>query len=477
MFIANLDFLNSPPQLYILNKKTNKTLLGGILFFIYFLLMLTIVIFYVFNYYLNDKYSIRYSHYIYYKNQEELFNQNNDRYNNFNFSFNFHNIKTDRHVEDLNADFLFLDFDLNVLRRNTYINSKIKNTTYFIAYFCFGNCSSDSSDDELVYSIEINYTGYKIDHQNENIPLETNNLNHTFTKELFFSLDKTDIFRINFEIIKYKEEKGLLGLFDNWMNNSNEYSCIDIESVEKTESKNYLSLEFGEGGLKFVIKILGTIEFNSDKYVVEEYIRNKKSLLDILANIGSLFSTFLTIFSFFFKFYSRKNDNYTIIKELLSSPRISSNSNINTLNSKTIKFENIPNKNKNYLSFDKKSIDTSKSVPLKTENDNILNKKKITKNNEKQNQHKDDIIYLHKISFIDFLLDNFKCKKYKKKKNSLIIDTCDKIISKYSSVETILYNQLIFENLLKDYELNDPSINKISNNFLIQRLKSINMII
>ena len=50
MFITNLDFLNSPVQLYFFEKKTNKTLLGGILFIIYFLLMITIVTFYVINY-------------------------------------------------------------------------------------------------------------------------------------------------------------------------------------------------------------------------------------------------------------------------------------------------------------------------------------------------------------------------------------------------------------------------------------------
>ena len=43
MFIKNLDFLNSPPQLYFLEKNTNKTLFGGILFIIYFLLMLIIL--------------------------------------------------------------------------------------------------------------------------------------------------------------------------------------------------------------------------------------------------------------------------------------------------------------------------------------------------------------------------------------------------------------------------------------------------
>ena len=53
MFLKKFDFLNSLPQLYFLEKKTNKTLFGGILFIIYFLLMLTISIFYILDYCLN----------------------------------------------------------------------------------------------------------------------------------------------------------------------------------------------------------------------------------------------------------------------------------------------------------------------------------------------------------------------------------------------------------------------------------------
>ena len=107
------------------------------------------------------------------------------------------------------------------------------------------------------------------------------------------------------------------------------------------------------------------------------------------------------------------------------------------------------------------------------ENDNIINNKKITKNNEEQKEEKDDIIYLKKLSLIDFLLDNFKCRNNKKKKKHIIIDVCNKIMYKYTSVETILYNQILFENLLKDYEWSEPSIKKISYNFLIRKLKLI----
>ena len=78
------------------------------------------------------------------------------------------------------------------------------------------------------------------------MPLETNNINYTFSKRLFFTIDKTDIFEFNMEIIRYKEEKGLLGLFENWIDKKKEYRCIDIKSIEKSESNIILDKETGE---------------------------------------------------------------------------------------------------------------------------------------------------------------------------------------------------------------------------------------
>ena len=83
------------------------------------------------------------------------------------------------------------------------------------------------------------------------------------------------------------------------------------------------------------------------------------------------------------------------------------------------------------------------------------------------------ILFIYKIYFIDFLIKNIICKKNKKKKNYIIIDICDEIICKYTSVENILYSQIIFENLLKDYIWNKPFLKKIGYNFLISKLKLI----
>ena len=54
-----------------------------------------------------------------------------------------------------------------------------------------------------------------------------------------------------------------------------------------------------------------------------------------------------------------------------------------------------------------------------------------------------------------------------------IINICNSILFKYTSVEVILYNQIIFENLLKDYKWNDPYLTKLYCNALIKKLKSV----
>ena len=104
--------------------------------------------------------------------------------------------------------------------------------------------------------MDINYPGYKIDHQNEKNPLETNMNDAKFKATLFFNFNIMNVFEINFEILKYKEEKGLLGLFDNWMNEKNEYTCVDIESDTKADSQTLLDIDEEREGGKYIMKIL-----------------------------------------------------------------------------------------------------------------------------------------------------------------------------------------------------------------------------
>ena len=54
----NLDFLNTPPQYYIFEKRRNKTKFGGILFLIYLIIMIFISLLYILDYALHEKYDI-----------------------------------------------------------------------------------------------------------------------------------------------------------------------------------------------------------------------------------------------------------------------------------------------------------------------------------------------------------------------------------------------------------------------------------
>ena len=210
------------------------------------------------------------------------------------------------------------------------------------------------------------------------------------------------------------------------------------------------------------------IFMKSDNNQYIQYIRLKKSILDILANIGALFSCIFTIFSYIFDFYSKNYDNYKLIKSILSEPKIISiYSNIKIQRMKTIKFENINRNNKNIIKNDNQSFNTSKSVPFKSKE---FNKQKNDNAQNKFNfKYNSDII---KINFIQFLLNHIYLKKIHRRKEQKIIDICNNILSKYISIDIILYNQIIFENFLKDYKWNDNNLKSIWNNNLIKQLNS-----
>ena len=48
---------------------------------------------------------------------------------------------------------------------------------------------------------------------------------------------------------------------------------------------------------------------------------------------------------------------------------------------------------------------------------------------------------------------------------------CNNILAKYFSIENLVYNQFMLENLLKDYKWNNPDLNSINNIELIYKLK------
>jgi len=121
MFLPKLDFLSSPPQMYFLRKRTNKTLFGGILFIIYIFIMLNIFIVYTLDFFLNDRYNIRYS---LYKNFTEN-NENNkmEELNpHLNFSFDLKKVSKDLKQLNLSEQFMILGPDWSIIERNSILS-------------------------------------------------------------------------------------------------------------------------------------------------------------------------------------------------------------------------------------------------------------------------------------------------------------------------------------------------------------------
>lgn len=60
-----------------------------------------------------------------------------------------------------------------------------------------------------------------------------------------------------------------------------------------------------------------------------------------------------------------------------------------------------------------------------------------------------------------------------KNKKQEIIRECNKIISKISSIDKILFNMIKLENLIIDYNWNDPELNKMKNDDLFTNLNNL----
>ena len=103
-------------------------------------------------------------------------------------------------------------------------------------------------------------------------------------------------------------------------------------------------------------------------------------------------------------------------------------------------------------------------------NDNNINKEKG--DSDKFENNKDDR-YLPKLHFYDFFANNIYTKKCCGSNKQEIISSCNEIILKLYSVDNVLHNIIMLENLFKDYKWNDPNLNDIENNEMIKNLKSL----
>ena len=86
---------------------------------------------------------------------------------------------------------------------------------------------------------------------------------------------------------------------------------------------------------------------------------------------------------------------------------------------------------------------------------------------DKKSSAEEDSKILPNLYFYDFLFNNIYLKKCCSSKKQEIVSLCNNIVSKYYSIDLIVYNQIKLENLFKDYKWNEPELNVIENNKMI----------
>ena len=473
-----LDLLSGAPKTLIFEKSSNKTNFGGSLTILYLIILLVIIIIYMVNYAINPKYSVLYTYEHQFNADSEYINK---RYNNtdlnpkitFNFKMGeeynashfgvlYRNMKTNisyivefgkNYTENLYENLYDLHFEIYYRCNNT--NNTIE-----------GNCDLNDQEKERNkilndYHIIFNYTGDRVDHQNSDSPIKK-----TFIQDEFiFSIeDKILANYLRWKTIKYTEERGILGLFDSWFGISNKIyggSFMDPLVYKFNTSENFKKTK----GLK-ALSIIAMDKSNSNNYI-DLYSRTKKGIFDPIANICSLALTIYNAFILVFcGFYSNNYDNYKIVKKILSK----SGKPYNKINEKRELLQLSDDLDKNDALI--------KSNIKNNEEENIIvdDNEEEEENNNTYNINEQNEFKIHsKFHFYDFLFNNFYFKKCCNSNKQNFVETCNEIVSRYNSVDYILYNQIKLENLFKDYKWNDPKLNDINNNQLIMDLKLIGL--
>ena len=301
-----LDFLIESPNFFIFQKKSNQTNFGGVLFMIYILTMILISLAYILNYQLNEKYTYEsFTFYNYTADNEEL--NKDEKLNPFfnltisiskNGDFALYDISNHKFLESDEIDIYY--------HSNYKIRRQVSDINFCIYYKCGDDEKCSSFKDLIEFQsiigiplsgyIQYDYPSYKINHLDDP-PMK---IDMDWFKEPFFIKNNTGLEKMTYkwEVIKYKDQKSM---FDSLTGNKKEYfggyvkndkkPTKDIEDYEihnYYEQGYYLSL--------FHIKF----ENNHKEYLF--YKRKKIEFLDVIANIGALFSTVKYFFSIFFSF-------------------------------------------------------------------------------------------------------------------------------------------------------------------------------
>ena len=457
--MRSLDFLSESPKSLIFNQGSNKTFFGGALSLIYLIIVLIIAIFYLINYLMSDKYSVEYGFYqdILDINKEKEMMQSDD----YNPNMQFSHVITDPSGNLVSDRFIVINITNNQTIPETF-NSRLSELPIGILYRCDSETKCDlTNNDPKEFNFYLAFHGYKLSHQGE-IPLFKQDSYYVYRTEFYFNNPLIKVY--SWKIIKYIENLGFSEMFYDMfgIDKNNEYIGGTIKGIENFNLKDIYEEEvispFPINNTYY--KFMGLATMNLDLNSYDEYKRTKISILDVIADICSLSMTIFTGFIFCFSnYYSNSFDNYEIMDKILSKDKINIRNKIN-------------NDDFNKDNAIIRESNESQGLIQSSDNDNIIEDK--TEEKFIENKEEEQNRALPKLNFIDYIINHFYCEKCcKENKKQSLISSCNDIISKYYTVEDIIYNQIKLENLFKDYKWNDPSLNSIDSNEYITQIKKI----
>ena len=414
---------------------------------------------YYYNYSINDKYIISYSRYQKETYGEERIEKSRDPNYNPSLSIAFDIIDND--YIPLSNNFILYDYsNWRILDRNEKYKFNPSKMNIIILYNCSdSNCSSLREEDiylkqkfKPVLHFKFRHSFYDLNLQDDNEPLK---LNENLYVSIFeFNPDLGQYQNIYWQIATVEEEQGMLDKLTG--NKKVTYGGSFINPVFSTIHETIINgytypLPDVEPGYYKFLYIFNSVN-HFDDFI--EYKRKKVSIIDLIANICSLALTIFNAFKLGFSIlYSSNFDNYKIIDRILSTRDIS----IEKITKKTA--DTKPPLLTELKEFDEENEDEYENE----KKDKLIEAKKVEENKQS---------ILPKYHFFDFIFNIFSCC-FKNNNAQKCISACNEIKQKYYSIENILYNQLIMENLLKDYKWNNPDLKFIKNIQLIDKLNYI----
>jgi hypothetical protein len=308
------------------------------------------------------------------------------------------------------------------------------------------------------YYLYFAYDGFTLDHQNENKPIiKAKDNNQFFHRRYNLNFNKTINVKNKWETILYTEKKG-------YFQKDSSDSCGYIESSDSFYYDDLLYDINKKNNKKYIF--LSYFTFNNDNTQYIEYFRKRVSELDLLANFLSLVANIFTGVKFIFSFYSSNFNNFKIIEKILNrQPKKNYK-----INNNPLEMEDYENKKFISIRDDFSENNIQKDIE-KTESNNDSDFHKFKDDDCDDDKSSTDSKRIKKLHFFDFFLNNIYCC-LKKKKPQKIIHKCNQIIEKYASIDMLIKNQILIENLLKDYKWNDPNLNNVENNNLFVELKA-----